>query len=243
LIAILSVTPEFSNRLSGADVVLPAGGGMGGPAFGGPPGMGGMGPGPGFGGPPGMGGMGPGPGAAIKTVPAAVAAAPAAGESDMGFNVVITGYTPPGMGRALVVDYKKALLTAAPMSGKKPYYLVDSDKEMKYDGADLTPPAGAGAAAVHGPWGGGTHGPFWDVFVPDMIGLKPAAATPAGGPGFMPPGMVPGMIPGGQIDQFSDVDAMFRPLAGATTAPAAASGTPKITGAYMFTMMFKAHVR
>jgi hypothetical protein len=50
-------------------------------------------------------------------------------------------------------------------------------------------------------------------------------------------------MPTGQTDPLTDVDAMYRPLAGATTAPAAASGTPRMSGAYMFTMTFKVHVR
>ncbi|MEI8196463.1 MAG: type IV pilus assembly protein PilM, partial [Phycisphaerae bacterium] len=214
LLILKSITSVYTSDILKATVdtaaAAPAasGGGMpGGMPGGAPPGWGGGAP-PGWGG--GMpGSMGPGGGG--TSVRLSTPAAGANGEA-RGFVLVIKGYTPyrgghggaeTGGGRDLVRNYFLDLLARAPEKAPKEnakayYFLSDPGTSAGYTGSVLSTKAGAGGAAVVGPWSTGGKGPFWDAFGPELLGIKSAPGETSGavGGGGAPPAWGGGAPPG-----------------------------------------------
>jgi len=128
---------------------------------------------------------------------------------DHGFGVTIIGYTPLGQRTGggqktlnLLRDYTDALLNlTSPPNPPKPY-VYDYPTTSHYAPARITvqqtgPGGGVGVMAGMGigqpqpggatsggftlPWGI-TGGPYWDVFIPEMMGVKHNDPLPGGGP-------------------------------------------------------------
>jgi hypothetical protein len=127
--------------------------------------------------------------APAPTTPAAGAAGgPSPGQPDRGFNIVITGYVEPSAnpndvpGFTMVRNYQDRLLDIAPAPDKKPsdkaYYFVP----VGYTGEPITAPQAGPSGTAGGTviWGQ-AHGPFWDVFVSDVSGVKPEEHVGQGG--------------------------------------------------------------
>jgi hypothetical protein len=187
---------------------------------------------------------------AAAAAPAAPAPAPAGkpGEatpppdSPRGFVVTITGYTtPPPEGTTYEGDmvvknkFEDVLMARAPHTNenKKPYYFVPG--EATFTGSTILPP-GPGAApgtAAPAPVWTSARGPFWDLVVPPMAGIKPAAPVVAPGAGGGPvSGFAAGMAPAprelGPIDPFSPPDE---------------NGPKMLYNSFQFTFTFKVHVK
>jgi type IV pilus assembly protein PilM len=188
---------------------------------------------------------------ASAAAPAAPAAAPAGkpGEaapppdSPRGFVVTITGYTtPPPEGTTYEGDmvvknkFEDVLMARAPHTNenKKPYYFVPG--EATFTGSTILPPApgaASGTATLATPVWSSAHGPFWDVVVPPLAGIKPAAPVVAPGAGGGPvSGFAAGMAPAarelGPIDPFSAPDE---------------NGPKMLYNSFQFTFTFKVHVK
>ncbi len=189
---------------------------------------------------------------------AAPAAVGVVGDSDHGFIIIVTGYAPSGQ-RETIKAYRDALLQLAPVPippkdkdappppKGKPYYFSSAE----YTGSPI--PTGRGAAApggvcgfaaggmgagtpsgpVKAPWGGGAHGPFWDIFVSDITGFKPQPAAQPGG----------AMGPGGGMDASGNGGVVDFQYAPDLAAPKTPTGPRPIGGAYQFTLLFKVHVK
>ena len=113
-------------------------------------------------------------------------------------------------------------MARAPKTGAKPYYFADGGS---YTGEYVkdTVVGNAPSAAAAGPWGN-SKGFFWEVFAPDVAGIKQEErVNPSGAPGELEP-----QAPLTGIDLF------------ATHTP----GTPPITlrGAFMFTLKLKVYI-
>ncbi len=93
--------------------------------------------------------------------------------------------------------------------------------------------AGAPSGPVKAPWGGGAHGPFWDIFVSDITGFKSQSAAQPGG----------AMGPGGGMDASGNGGVVDFQYAPDLAAPKTPTGPRPIGGAYQFTLLFKVHVK
>ena len=144
-------------------------------------------------------------------------------------------------------------MTRASDKGTKPYYfVVPKEQPGGHEIKGSAAPAGggmgfggspggfgggggggaAGAAASDRPWGN-AKGPYWDVFVPDLVGLKPVAA-PAGAIGLGGMGGMGGTAP--TIPELPPVD-----LVATRAGPVP---TPKnIAGAWSFVVKVRVHIR
>jgi type IV pilus assembly protein PilM len=189
----------------------------------------------------------PAPGAAPPPAPPA----PKPGEpapppdSPRGFLVTITGYTTPSSEAGAPAGYtvvkssfEDVLMAKAPHTNKntKPYYFLPD--EASFTGQTIMPPAVAAApgapTGVTGPWGSaGTKGPFWDLFVPALAGVKapptpPAGTVGGGGLGGLNAGMTGVNRDLGPIDAYSPPDE---------------NGPKMMYNAFQFTFTFKVHVK
>jgi type IV pilus assembly protein PilM len=187
----------------------------------------------------------PTPGTAAPTPPApkpGEAAPPP--DSPRGFLVTITGYTTPPADPAAPAGYtvvkssfEDVLMQKAPHDNKnnKPYYFLPS--EASFTGQTIMPPAVAATpgstSSVAGPWGGaGAKGPFWDLFVPSLAGVK-APPTPA--PGTVGAGGLGGLGAGMGVNRdMGPVDAFT---------PPDDNGPKMMYNAFQFTFTFKVHVK
>jgi hypothetical protein len=88
-------------------------------------------------------------------------------------------------------------------------------------------------SSVAGPWGGaGAKGPFWDLFVPSLAGVK-APPTPA--PGTVGAGGLGGLGAGMGVNRdMGPVDAFT---------PPDDNGPKMMYNAFQFTFTFKVHVK
>jgi hypothetical protein len=220
-IVITQLTSEYTNKLTATVVAAPsptpAGGGMGGPG-GGPEdfsnwdsGMGG-----------GQQGL---PGNPAGTVTPGVAAP--TGESDRGYLITITGYvTPPAganatPGYTVVNNYMQGLLGRAKKEGTKPYYFKAGENESGFPVVQSVQGGAAGTSV----WGGTKGTPFWDVFAPEITGIKMEEK----------PGAVGGTMDVVPLQQLPQVD-LF--------SPRNASGeVPSLVGAYIFTRQIKVYIK
>ena len=169
---------------------------------------------------------------------AAGAAGKVYGPSDRGFKVVIEGYTPHSQGRQLVVEYIKSLNKISPLSKAteekpaRPYYFDFSEAtEVRYDGSYLRSPASGSTSSIPKVWGN-VHGPYWDAFIPEMLGLH--APTPG-----MPVVDVNFGASGKDIE--GPIDAMIQVVPPKDGKPG--TGPTFMYGYDRFTLTFKVHVR
>jgi hypothetical protein len=188
-------------------------------------------------------------GPSAEAAPAPVATPAAGPEGERGFLITISGYAPTG-GYPVVTDFSKELMARAPEKGTKPYYFVVPTAQpgghpikdsaapaggggMGFGGAPVQFGGGGGggatgAAASDRPWGN-VKGPYWDVFVPDLVGLKPVTA-PTGALGM-------GMgAPAPTIPELGAID-LVATRAGPVPSP------KNIAGAYTFVLKVRVHIR
>ncbi len=167
------------------------------------------------------------------------------GPSDHGFIVTIKGYTSGNNGA--IFAYRKALEQMRPIPapnavdkpGDAPYYF----SAFNYGGGAIAAPGrGAAAAPASMIWGGAAKGPFWEIFVQDITGLKPPADPNNPGAGGMGGGLgaMGGMGGGGQlaVGELPYPMDLAAPRAPGATARNMAGGTY-----YTFTLYFKVHVK
>jgi type IV pilus assembly protein PilM len=180
------------------------------------------------------------------------------GDSNHGFVITIMGYAPPTRERNdyNVLAFQNLLAQRAPSTNTaKPYYF---EKEtMTYQGHPVLAPATAGGAfgAFGGGGGGSTtaqtgdrpwgnnKGPYWELFITDLTGVKAPTTAPGGMlPGGMmaPPGGMPSGLPGAQdVAVVGDI----LPLDLVATRMSSPPQPRPMTGMFTFTMKFKVHVR
>ena len=164
----------------------------------------------------------PAPAAAPGAAPGAAATQPAGGIGNHGFGITITGYTPLQSTRLAVYPPTKLLgkytddLLKTNEAQNKPYdFVFPAQGHYEFAAIKIAGPAAFGggggpAAGTSGtfnpPWGV-SGGPFWDAFVPEMLGIKRVDSVPAPGGPFQPGAPGPnelGKIPGVDPDMPGD---------------------------------------
>lgn len=171
------------------------------------------------------------------------------GPSDRGFIVTIRGYVPnkdEPTARSIIRDFLKRMKDNSPppanaeAPGKPYYYNVEP---TDYTGSpiivNIAPGTGTPSVSGRTPWGGNQAGPFWQYFVPDILGTRPVEVMPMTG-GASPFG---GM--GGQPLQQTTVPAPDAMLIATSPQMVTKEGKPANTlnGFLDFTITMKVHVR
>jgi type IV pilus assembly protein PilM len=207
-------------------------------------------------------GMQPTPAPAPQDQPgAAQQASKVIGDSDRGFIVSLTGYTNSGDWKTVETyrDKLMALSPVTPANPQRPYYF-SSPGYLGRNYGTVTGTSGFGAIGTpatveRGPWGG-NKGPYWEMFVQEITGIKPAPPLTPGQPGSPQPGGFGGGFGGFNRGGFASPD-MAQQQIGEITFPIDLTGektpagprpdmrkslTPN-KGYYQFKMLFKVHVK